>query len=51
MIPQQYPVVKVSYAPEPENGKGKAIDKLVNEWACQVVRRAVNQWLYSQEEK
>ena len=41
----------ITYAPTPE-GKGKGIgivaDKLLTDWAAELVRRAVNRWLYSE---
>lgn len=49
-ITVKIPVVTISYLPELPKEKNLAIDKLMEEWACQLVRRAVNQWLYEGED-
>ena len=48
IIPETIPPVSICYLPDSE-GEGRVADELLEEWACQLVRRAVNQWLYSTE--
>ena len=44
----EVPRIAISYIPEPTE-KNRATDHLLQQWAAQEVRIAVNRWLYSQD--